>query len=51
VRPFLFVLLVLFVVWIAITVIGFIVKGLFWLAVVGLLLAAGTAAISTSRRR
>jgi uncharacterized membrane protein len=45
------VLLVLFAVWIAITVVGFVVKGLFWLAVVGLLVAAGTAAIGTSRRR
>jgi hypothetical protein len=51
VRPFLFVLLVVFALWIAITVVGFIVKGLFWLAVVGLLCAAGTAAIGTSRRR
>lgn len=50
-RPFLFVLLVVFALWIAITVVGFIVKGLFWLAVVGLLCAAGTAAIGTSRRR
>jgi uncharacterized membrane protein len=45
------VLLVLVAVWIAITVVGFVVKGLFWLAVVGLLVAAGTAAIGTSRRR
>jgi hypothetical protein len=51
VRPFLILLLALFAVWIAITVIGFIVKGLFWLAVVGLLFVAGTAAIGTSRRR
>ena len=50
-RPFLIVLLVLVAVWIAMTVIGFVVKGLFWLAVVGLLFAAGTAAIGTSRRR
>ena len=50
-RPFLIVLLVLVAVWIAMTVIGFVVKGLFWLAVVGLLLAAATAAIGTSRRR
>ena len=50
-RPLLIVLLVLFAVWIAMTVVGLIVKGLFWLAVVGLLFAAGTAAIGTSRRR
>jgi uncharacterized membrane protein len=51
VRPFLLLVLVLFAIWIAMTVIGFVVKGLFWLAVVGLLFAAGTAAIGTSRRR
>jgi hypothetical protein len=51
VRPFLILVLVLFAIWIAMTVIGFIVHGLFWLAVVGLLFAAGTAAIGTSRRR
>ena len=50
-RPLLIVLLVLFAVWIAMTVVGLIVEGLFWLAVVGLLFAAGTAAIGTSRRR
>ena len=50
-RPFLLLLLVLFVVWVAISVIGFVVKGLFWLAVVGLLFAAGTAALGASRRR
>jgi hypothetical protein len=51
VRPLLIILLVLFAVWIGMTVIGLVVKGLFWLAVVGLLFAAGTAAIGTSRRR
>ncbi|WP_166503344.1 hypothetical protein [Modestobacter italicus] len=50
-RPFLLLVLVLFAVWIAMTVIGFVLKGLFWLAVVGLLFAAGAAAIGTSRRR
>ena len=50
-RPFLLLVLVLFAIWIAMTVIGFVVKGLFWLAVVALLVAAGTAAIGTSRRR
>jgi hypothetical protein len=51
VRPLLLLVLVLFAVWIGMAVIGLIVKGLFWLAVVGLLFAAGTAAIGTSRRR
>jgi hypothetical protein len=51
VRPLLVLVLVLFAIWIAMTVIGLVIKGLFWLAVVGLLVAAGTAAIGTSRRR
>ena len=50
-RPFLLLLLVLFVLWIVVSVIGFVVKGLFWLAVVGLLFALGTAVLGTSRRR
>jgi hypothetical protein len=41
----------LLVVWLAITLIGAVVKGLFWLAVVGLLLFAGTAVLGWSRRR
>ena len=41
----------LLAVWLVITVLGAVIKGLFWLAVVGLLFAAGTAAIGTSRRR
>jgi hypothetical protein len=51
VRPLLLVLLVLFVVWIAVSVIGFVVEGLFWLAVVALLFALGTALLGASRRR
>ena len=50
-RLFLILVLVLFAIWIAMTVVGFLVKGLFWLAVVGLLVVAGRAAIGTSRRR
>ena len=41
----------LLVVWVVVTVVGAVLEGLFWLAVVGLLFAAGTAAIGTSRRR
>ena len=37
----------LLVVWLVLTVIGAIVKGLFWLAVVGLLLFAVTAVLAT----
>ena len=50
-RPFLVLLLVLFVVWVALTVIGFIVKGLFWLAVIGVVLLVVTAYAGGSRRR
>ena len=50
-RPFLLVLLVLFAVWIAVSVIGFRVKSLFWLSVVALLLALGTAVLGASKRR
>ena len=41
----------LLVIWLAITLIGAVVKGLFWLAVVGLLLFVGTAALGWARRR
>jgi hypothetical protein len=41
----------LLVVWIAVVVIGAVVKGLFWLAVVGLVLFLGTAALGWARRR
>jgi hypothetical protein len=39
----------LLLVWIAVTVIGWVVEGLFWLAVVGLAAFLVTAAISTRR--
>ncbi|SDY13218.1 hypothetical protein SAMN05661080_02418 [Modestobacter sp. DSM 44400] len=44
-------LLVLLVVWVVITVIGAVVKGLFWLAVVGFLLFLATAVLGSARRR
>ena len=44
-------LLVLLVVWVAVGVIGAVVKGLFWLAVVGVVLFLGTAALGAVRRR
>ena len=40
----------LLVVWLVITVIGAVVKGLFWLAVIGLLFFAATAALGWARR-
>jgi hypothetical protein len=44
-------LALLLVVWVALIVIGAVVKGLFWLAVVGLLLFVGTAALNWTRKR
>ena len=41
--------LLLFV-WLAITVIGAVVKGLFWVAVVGLLFVVATAALGWNKR-
>ena len=41
----------LLVVWLAITVIGAVVKGLFWLAVLGLLVFGVTAALGWNKRR
>jgi hypothetical protein len=40
----------LLVIWLVITVIGAVVKGLFWLAVVGVLFFLATAAIGWNRR-
>jgi hypothetical protein len=40
----------LLVIWLAITVVGFVFHTLFWLAVIGLVLFAGTAAIGWVRR-
>ncbi|WP_300019668.1 hypothetical protein [Pseudonocardia sp.] len=41
---------VLLALWVVLTVVGFVVKSLFWLAVVGLVLFAGTAAYGAIRR-
>ncbi len=41
----------LLVVWLVVTVIGAVVKGLFWLAVVGVLFFVATAALGASKRR
>jgi hypothetical protein len=40
----------LLAVWLVITVIGVVIKGLFWLAVLGLVFFVGTAAIGWARR-
>ena len=44
-------LLLLLAAWVALVVVGWVVKGLFWLVVVGLVLLLGTAALSASKRR
>ncbi|GAA4755219.1 hypothetical protein GCM10023328_43510 [Modestobacter marinus] len=44
-------LLLLLLVWVAVTVVGVIVEGLFWLAVVGLVFFVATAVLGASRRR
>ena len=41
----------LLVIWLVVTVIGAVVKGLFWLAVVGVLFFVATAAIGAGKRR
>jgi len=41
----------LLAIWLAVTVIGFVIKGLFWLAVIGLVFFAATAALGWNRRR
>lgn len=43
-------ILTLLVIWLVLTVLGFVIKGLFWLAVLGIILFAATAAIGWVRR-
>ncbi len=43
-------LALLLVVWLLMTVVGAVVKGLFWLAVVGLLFFVGTAVLGWNKR-
>ena len=40
----------LLVVWLALTIVGAVVKGLFWLAVVGALFFVGTAVLGWAKR-
>ena len=44
------IVLVLLVVWLVVSVLGFILKGLFWLAVVGVVLFVATAAFGAGKR-
>jgi hypothetical protein len=41
---------ILLVIWLVVTVVGTVVKGLFWLAVVGLLFFAATAVLGLTKR-
>jgi hypothetical protein len=43
-------ILALLVIWVVLSVIGFAVKGLVWLAIIGIILFVGTAAIGFVRR-
>jgi hypothetical protein len=43
-------LVTLLVVWLVLSIVGFTVKGLVWLAILGIILFVGTAAIGWTRR-
>ena len=43
--------IVLLVLWLILTVVGFAIKGLMWLAIIGIILFLGTAAIGLVRRK
>jgi len=42
--------IVLLVLWLILSVVGFAIKGLIWLAIIGIILFIGTAAIGVVRR-
>ena len=44
-------LIVLLVLWLILAVVGFAIEGLVWLAIIGIVLFVGTAAIGVVRRR
>lgn len=44
------ILVVALVIWVALAVLGFVIKGLFWLAIVGIVLFVATAAVGAARR-
>lgn len=44
-------MIVLLVLWLILAVVGFAIKGLMWLAVIGIILFLGTAAIGVVRRK
>lgn len=43
-------IVVVLVVWLVLAILGFVIKGLFWLAVVGIVLFLATAALGVVRR-
>ncbi|GAB1688550.1 hypothetical protein [Krasilnikovia sp. M28-CT-15] len=43
-------LIVLLALWLILTVVGFAINGLVWLAIIGIILFVGTAAIGAARR-
>lgn len=43
-------IVLLLVIWIVLAILGFVIKGLFWLAVIGVVLFAATAAVGWVRR-
>ncbi|TWH73548.1 hypothetical protein [Modestobacter roseus] len=50
-RTLLLLLALVVLVWVALSIVGWVLKGLFWLAVVALAVVAGTAMLNSSRRR
>lgn len=44
------VIVVLLVLWAALSIAGFVLKGLFWLGIVGLVLIVGTIAVGAAQR-
>lgn len=44
-------IITLLVIWIALSVVGFVIKGLVWLAIIGLVLFVGTAVLGFFRRK
>ena len=45
------VIVVLIVIWLALAVLGFVIKGLFWLAIIGLVLFVATAIFGALQNR
>lgn len=45
------VLIVFLMLWLILTIVGFAINGLLWLAIIGIVLFIGTAAIGVVRRR